>query len=126
MDLGIGSRTGKRSSRLVAAFLTLSILAPLFAAGIAAASESCCLDCPPPVSAAQEAPCHGSLLLSCCDDVATAPEADTNRVESRIISDSRCVVESGGSAPASHVGLRPGPELAWLTSALRRSVVIRT
>ncbi len=126
MNSRIGSRIGNRSSQLVATVLTLTILAPLLAAGLAAASAPCCANCPPPVSATQAAPCHGSLFLSCCDDVATAPEAYAKRYESRIVGVSNSLVRVWVNEETRHVLPQVPAELAWLTSALRRSVVIRT
>ncbi len=125
MNRRIGSGIGNRTSQRVATVLTLTILAPLLAAGLAAASP-CCADCPPPVSATQAAPCHGSLFLSCCDDVTTAPEADAKRYESRIVGVSNSVVRVWVNEKTRHVLPRVPAELDWLTSALRRSVVIRT
>lgn len=122
----IRSTTSNQATRLLATFLTLSILAPLLSAGVAAASELCCAECPEPVSAAQAAPCHGSLFLSCCDDVATAPKADNQRCESRSLAVSGSVLRVVDSDNPSHVVPRHPAEVAWLTSALRRSVVIRT
>ena len=126
ISIRIGSRAGNRARQLVAAILTFSILAPLLAAGVAAASTPCCADCPPPVSATEAAPCHGSLFLSCCDDVATMPQADTMRYESHSACSSNTAVHVFGNQKPCLVPPQAPSELAWLTSALRRSVVIRT
>ena len=114
-----------RPRRLISALLVILMVAPLLVASAAAATPApCCPDGRPPAEV--PAPCRGSLLLVCCDDIATAPESDCPRTDPPSASSFVVPTSSG------EVGLQEGEallfhdlKLSWLSSALRRSVVLR-
>ena len=114
-----------RTKRLVSTLLVISMVAPLlFGSAAAASTEPCCPACPPPVETPANEPCHGSLLLVCCDDVATAPTAANAQLDppsTHALVSAPVAIEHPAFAPSA-----PSPaDLAWKTSALQRSVILR-
>ena len=114
-----------RTRRLLAALLIAALVAPLVAASGAFAQGRDCPDCPPPPSSLDTAPCHGTPLLYCCDDVATAPDA--NKIQPNepplVAVAHPSVAVSVGASPTC---LAPLPDdLRWRASPLRLSVVLR-
>ena len=114
-----------RGRRLISALLIAALVAPLVAASAALAQGPGCPDCPPPASSPDTAPCRGTLLLYCCDDVATAP--DGNQIQPNkpplaavaLLS----IAASVGATPSS---LAPLPDdLRWRASPHRLSIVLR-
>lgn len=114
-----------RTRRLLAALLIAALVAPLVAASAAFARGPSCPDCPPPASSLDTAPCHGTPLLYCCDDVATAPDGkrvQPNKPPLVAVALSSAAVSVG----ASPTCLAPLPDdLRWRASPLRLSVVLR-
>ena len=108
------------TTRGIATLLALSVFAPALVATVASAvSAPCCPDCPAPTAPPENAPCSGSLLLVCCEDVATSHEADGTRVDSASAR-AHFVVAPSRVAPKT---ARPPSFLQSL--AVRHSVVLR-
>jgi hypothetical protein len=63
-----------RLQRLMAVLSLAVLVSPLVAASAALAQGPECPACPNPASTQSPAPCHGTPLLTCCDDIATAAE----------------------------------------------------
>ena len=114
-----------RRRELIGALLIAVLVAPLVAASGAFAQGPSCPGCPPPASSPDKAPCHGTPLLYCCDDVATAP--DGNKVQPNrpplVAVALPSVAVSIGASPTC---LAPLPDdLRWRASPLRLSVVLQ-
>lgn len=112
--------------RLSAALLIAALVAPLLAATGAFAQEpDCCPDRPAPETAQEAAPCHGTPLLHCCDDVATAAHAKSVQLnEPSLVA--AALPTADASVEAGLARFAPLPDdLRWRTSRLRRSVVLR-
>jgi hypothetical protein len=116
---------GTRARKLLAALLIAALVAPLVAASAAFAQGPGCPDCPPPASSPDAAPCHGTPLLYCCDDVATARggnKIQPNKPPLVAVALPSVAVSVGASPPC----LAPLPDdLRWRASPLRLSVVLR-
>ncbi len=115
-----------RTRRLIAALSIAALVAPLIAAtGAFAQDPACCPDRPPLERAEDTAPCHGTPLLTCCDDVATAPEG--KRVQpNKLPLVALALPTFAASVGASPARLVPLPDdLRWRASPLRLSVVLR-
>ena len=115
-----------RSRRLTPALSLVALLAPLVAAaGAFAQDPDCCPGCPPPKTTQEAAPCHGTPLLTCCDDVATAP--DVKRVQpNKLPLVAEALPTATSSVEVSPARFAPlGDDLRWCASPLRLSVVLR-
>ncbi len=115
-----------RIRRLTAALALAALVAPLVAAtGAVAQDPDCCPGCPSPDTTQEAAPCHGTPLLTCCDDVATSPDgkrAQTNKLP-LVVEALPTPTSSVEPSPARFVRL--GDDLRWRASPLRLSVVLR-
>lgn len=105
--------------------LAISMVGPLLVASAdAATSMPCCPSESPAESAPDSQPCNGSLLLVCCDDLAVTPQSDNPRVD--LPNTASILVEP----PVVHIvqlvdSPRVHTNLTWLSTARRRSVVLR-
>ena len=112
--------------KLAGTILLLAFLAPAAASGVAAAIDDCCPNCPTAPPPSEEQPCHGSPLLVCCDDVATASSVDRTRVDAPALHPVEFAASHARSAATAPRLARLGPpDLRWSTSGLRRSVILR-
>ncbi len=115
-----------RTRRLLAALLIAAFVAPLVAAaGAFARDADCCPDCPPPETAQDTAPCHGTPLLYCSDDVATVSNGKNVQLNKPLL-EAVALASVAASVEVNPTRLAPLPDdLRWRASPLRLSVVLR-
>lgn len=112
--------------KLSAAFMIAALVAPLLAAtGASARALFHCSACPPPETTQEAEPCHGTPLLTCCDDVTTAPDGRRHQPTKLRLAAAALPVSSD-PVEVSSARFSPRPDdLGWRASPLRFSVVLR-